>query len=79
MRHDVGEMRLTGCSRRFTVADRFGERGHIIRATRWVRAVGDWAVSWSPLAVHVAVSPQHGRAGEALSTGVADVGFLTSV
>lgn len=44
-----------------------------------MRVVGDRAVSWGPLAVHVTVPPQQSRAGEALPAGVADVGFLTSV
>lgn len=61
------------------MADRFGKRGSSIGATRLVRVVCDGAVRWNPLAVHVAVSPQHGRAGEALATGVTEVRFLTSV
>lgn len=70
MRHHVGEMLLTGRGGRFTVADGF---------VLGVGAVSDGVVGWSALAVHGAVPPQHGRAGEALSTGVAGVRFLPSV
>lgn len=61
------------------MADRARERGSSICVSPLFRVVVDWVVGRNPLAVHVAVSPEHGTAGKALSTGVTDVGFVASV